>query len=141
MERKANWNIFIKTRIKTDSKHFTIMAGRASTRVEFCYGDELDLSQAFDLKTSSMLRNLSKAQAFSEAYLVPPLLSSTGHMMGGSTIKTWSAWTQPAILYTVASGYTGTNKSTPLRLLKKAIYEVEAAQGMDFERSRINQCK
>ncbi|XP_062582873.1 uncharacterized protein LOC134244630, partial [Saccostrea cucullata] len=97
------------------------------------------LRDVFDQKTGDMLENISSANSIPPEFLLPPFLAACGHFLGKSVVCPWGTWKQPAIIYSTTVGFTGTNKSAAIEIIKGAIQEVESAQGIPFQNSRINQ--
>lgn len=111
------------------------------TRTKLCYEEKLTISDAFDTTTADLLKNISSASSIPAEFLVPPLLAASAHFLGKSTVSPWGTWRQPAIIYSTAVGFTGTNKSAAMDIVKNSIQQVETTQGISFQNSRINQCK
>lgn len=95
----------------------------------------------FDFKTGETLENISSANTIPPEFLLAPFLAACWHFLGQSVICPWGTWKQPAIIYSTTVGFTETNKSAANEVIKEAIKEVESAQGLSFQNSRINQCK
>ena len=111
------------------------------SRAKLCYEEHVSLRDVFDTVTADSLDNISSANSIPAEFLLPPFLAACGHFLGKSVISPWGTWKQPAIIYSTTVGFTGTNKSAAMDLMKNAIQEVEAVQGISFQHSRINQCK
>lgn len=45
------------------------------------------------------------------------------------------------MIYSLTIGFTGTHKSAAMDVIKQAIKDVESAQGLSFQNSKIKQCK
>ena len=112
-----------------------------NSRTKLCYEEKINVQDVFDETTASTLMNLSSANSIPPEFLIPPFLAACAHFLGKSLISPWATWKQPAIIYSTAIGFTGTNKSAAMDIIKEAIQEVETSQGISFQNSRINQCK
>ena len=111
------------------------------SRSKLCYDERILINDVFDQTTAETLENIASANSIPPEFLVPPFLAACGHFLGKSVISPWGTWKQPAIIYSTTVGFTGTNKSAAMDVIKHSIQEVEEVQGIPFQNSRINQCK
>lgn len=109
------------------------------SRIQLCYGNKIETDQVFDGHTASMITNIAQANSVPDGYLIPLLLTATAHFMSGSTIKPCETWSEPGIIYAAVIGFPGSNKSRALSLFRQACERIEKAQGLDTDKSRLNQ--
>lgn len=107
------------------------------TRAKLCYEERISVREVFDFKTGETSENSSSANSIPPEFLLPPFLAACGHFLGQSVVCPWGTWKQPAIIYSTTVGFTGTNKSAAMDVIKEAIKE--SAQGLSVQNSRINQ--
>ena len=110
-------------------------------RVELCYNHSVPMIEMWDGTTAEVINNASSSNSVPPEFLLPAMLSASSHYMENSIINPWGTWMQPAIIYSTAVGFTGTNKTQALEILQKAVLEVERSQGMTGMSSRLNQCE
>lgn len=115
------------------------MAFSFQTRAKLCYEERISVGEVFDFKTGETSENSSSANSIPPEFLLPPFLAACGHFFGQWVVCPWGTWKQPAIIYPTTVGFTGTNKSAAMDVIKEAIKE--SAQGLSVQNSRINQCK
>ena len=108
-------------------------------RVERCY--DVELGEAFDAKTSNIIRNEAALCSVPQEFLTPPLVTATSHFLNKSEVHPWGNWFQPSIIYSATVGFTGTNKTAAMDCVGQCITKVEAINGISDMQSRINQCK
>jgi serine/threonine-protein kinase RIO1 len=111
---------------------------------ERCYKRKLITGiteEIFDKKTSAQIKNLSSSHAIPASNLVPGLLPVVSHNMKDSRIIPWGTWSQPSIIFCCVLGFTGSNKSGAVKILRDSVRQVEKASGRSVEDSRFNQCE
>lgn len=108
-------------------------------RVDNCY--EQTISDPFNECTNKSLRNTAVNNSVPMEYLIPPFITAASHFLNKSEINPWGTWFQPSIIYSATVGFTGTNKTAALDAIRKAVTDVETANGLTDIQSRINQCK
>ena len=110
-------------------------------RVRFCYARDLHIEDVFDVITAKTIANISSATCVPAEFVIPPFITGLSHFLNKSEIRPWGTWSQPAIIYCSTVGFTGTNKTAAMDVIRTAISNVENAQGMAEQASRLNQCK
>ena len=110
-------------------------------RIKLCYNQKIMSINGFDRKTALTINNLADGSSIPSEYLIPAVISGAAHSMGGAVVNPFGNWMQPSTLFIACIGFSGTNKSTSLEIVKKALEDVEAAMGVTLEQSRLNQCK
>ncbi len=110
-------------------------------RVELCYKDSWKVDDLFDHRTSQVITNVCDANAFPPGFLIPHLLAAASHCSNKSRVLAWKQQCEPGIWYNSVVGYTSTNKSCPLSMVKHALRNLEELIGKSAENSSLNQCE
>ncbi len=117
------------------------MSASVWDRVALCYKDKWMVSDLFDSRTCKVIHNISDANAFPPAFLIPHLIAAASHCSNKSRVLAWKQQVEPGAFYTAVVGYTSTNKSCPLTMVKHALRNLEELMGKTADESLLNQCK
>ncbi len=110
-------------------------------RVELCYKDSWKVEDLFDPRTTQVINNVSKSNAFPPGFIIPHLITAASHCSNKSRVHAWKQQCEPGPFYTGVVGYTSTNKSFPLSMVKHALRNLEELMGKSAQESLLNQCK
>ncbi|CAF1413663.1 unnamed protein product [Adineta ricciae] len=100
--------------------------------------EEMNIDEILDESTASVIRNISNSSQLPVEYLLTLLLPAVGHSMNGSQVISNTGQTTNVAFYTIIIGYPGANKSSGIEKIKEASLIIEQFEGIDDDRSRIN---
>lgn len=87
-----------------------------------------------------MILNLSYASGISTEFIIPPLLTGIGHVMGTSSIHALRNMDEGFVFYTALIANPSTGKTVAGALVKKAITTVEMASNITGDQSKLINC-